>query len=292
MPLTPYSQQLSDLLPLKIRSAGDPAGPTTAEDHRAFEALEIEAIAYLESMTRGNRIFVAELNGSRPGPDIEAIEGDLCLDRIGSGLPLWTWLDGEWIALGNLVGADGSKILGGVGEPAPALGIIGDWYFRYNVAAFEKMAGGWVSRFPIGTGATVPDQVGQNGKYLSTNGTNTFWATVPAGYSDNQAKDAALQAILATSTITATYNTGTRLLSVNVRAASLNMSHLDPAALATGTLTGAQQTALSNAANWTAKAYNSSTLVLTGIPAGTTYDDANYLYYFASDNRPLRMALA
>lgn len=112
------------------------------------------------------------------------------------------------------------------------------------------------------------------------------------GYTDNQAKDAALQAILATSTITATYNTTTRLLSVNVRTGSLTVAHLDPAALATGALTSAQQTALSNAANWTAKVYNSGTLVLTGIPAGTTYDDANYLYYFASDNRPVRIAIA
>jgi hypothetical protein len=290
--MSTYAQQLTDLLPLKIRSSGDPGGPTTAADHRAFETLEIEAIAFLEAMARGNRIFVSELDGSPPSMFPDSVDGDLCLDRTGNGLPLWTWLDGEWIALGNLVGADGAKILGGAGAPNPAQGRIGDWYFRYNVAAFEKTASGWVSRFPIGTGATVPDQTGQSGKFLGTNGTNTLWLSVPAGYSDNQAKDAALQAVLATSTITATYSTTARTLSINVRTGSLTVAHFDPTALATGSLTSAQQTALSNAANWTAKVYNSSTLVLTGIPAGTTYDDGTYFFYFASDNRPVRWNLA
>lgn len=111
-------------------------------------------------------------------------------------------------------------------------------------------------------------------------------------FTSDRAKNIALQAVLTTATIGATYNVGTRLLSLIVRPNSIGLSHIDPAALATGTLTGAQQAALSNSANWTAKFYNSSTLVLTGILAGTTYDDGTYFYYFASDNRPLRMALA
>lgn len=180
MPSTPYSQQLTDLLPLKIRSAGDPAGPTTAEDHRAFEALEIEAIAFLEALTRGNRIFVAELFDNPPEVPADVQEGDLCLDRTGN-LPLWGWVDGEWVALGDLVGADGAKILGGAGAPNPATGTIGDWYFRYNVAAYEKTGGGWVNRFGLGAGAALPDQSGNAGKVLGTDGTVAGWVAAPNG---------------------------------------------------------------------------------------------------------------
>ena len=290
MPATPYSQLLTDLLPLKIRSAGDPNGPTTAADHRAFEALEIEAISYLESMARGNRIFVAELFDNPPEAPADVLEGDLCLDRTGN-LPLWAWVDGEWVPLGDLVGAAGAKILGGVGVPDPATGTVGDWYFRYNVAAYEKTPGGWVNRFGMGAGAALPDITGNALKYLRVNGagTGTTWEGVPAGYTDNQAKDAALQAVLTTATISATYNTGTRLLSVNVRAASINMSHLDPAILASATLTPTQQSQLSTTANWSGKAYFGTAFV--GVPSGVVYQDATYFFYFISDNQPIRMAL-
>jgi hypothetical protein len=282
-----YGQVLTDLLPLKIRDAGHPAGPTTAADHREIETVVISAIAFLQSMTRGNRIFSDELFDATPGVDGQ--EGDLFLDRTGN-LALWGWIDGEWVWLGELVGAAGAAILGGAGAPPATIGRIGDWYFQYDVAAWERTAPGWQYRFGMGAGATVPSQVGQAGKYLATNGSVVSWQAVPAGYSDNQAKDAALQSIPATSTLTATYNTTTRLLSLNLRAASVNMTHLDPAILATGTLTPTQQGYLSNTANWSGKAYMNGP-ILTGIPSGTVFQDATYFYYFYTDNQPLRMAL-
>jgi hypothetical protein len=229
--MSTYAQQLSNLLPLTIRSAGDPAGPTTAEDHRAFESLEIEAISYLESMARGNRIFSDELYGVEPPALNDVLEGDLFLDRSGN-LALWSWIDGEWVALGDLVGAAGAKILGGAGVPSSTVGTIGDWYFRYNVAAYEKTPGGWVNRFALGSGGTaLPDPTGQGGKFLGTDGTNYLLAEVPAGYSDNQAKDAALQSIATTSTILPTYNLGTHTLTIVVRTGSLTVAHLDPTAI-------------------------------------------------------------
>jgi|GEM_PF-7071602 len=317
MPSTPYSQLLTDLLPLKIRSAGDPGGPTTAKDHRAFEALEIEAIAFLESMARGNRIFVAELFDNPPEVPADVLEGDLCLDRTGN-LPLWGWVDGEWVALGDLVGAAGAKILGGAGAPDPATGTLGDWYFRYNVAAFEKTPGGWVSRFGLGAGAALPtqtgnagkllgtdgtvaswvappsglpDQTGNSGKVLTTNGTAASWSVPAATYTDTQAKDAAGALLVAgtTTTLVATYNATTHTLTWNVKGASLKVAHFEAAALVAGQFPSSQLTKLTNAGNWTAGVYTGAAATgangaLVGVEEGMFYAAGGYAFRATAAN--------
>jgi len=296
MPATPYSQLLTDLLPLKIRSAGDPNGPTTAADHRAFEALEIEAISYLESMARGNRIFVAELFDNPPEAPADVLEGDLCLDRTGN-LPLWAWVDGEWVPLGDLVGAAGAKILGGVGVPDPATGTVGDWYFRYNVAAYEKTPGGWVNRFGMGAGAALPDLTGNALKYLRVNGagTGTVWDVVPAGYTDNEARNAVAAMLVAgtTTTLVATYNAGTHTITWNVKPASLDLSHFQAAALASEDFPADQVSKLSTSGNWTAGVYSGmGANALVGVTKGMFGFGGGYAWRATADNAAIRWPIS
>ena len=174
-----FAAALTDMLPLRIRDAGDPAGVTLAQDVRVYETKVIEAIAFLQNLVRGNRIFTDDLGGATPERE-DGQQGDLLLDEYG--LNLWGWNDGQWQLLANLKGTPGTALLGGAGVPNNASGAIGDWYFQYGIAAWQKVAGtGWVNRFAFGVGTALPDQTGQSGKVLGTNGTVPAWQNPASG---------------------------------------------------------------------------------------------------------------
>ncbi|GAA4349768.1 hypothetical protein GCM10023185_06750 [Hymenobacter saemangeumensis] len=279
------AETLTDLLPLKIRSNGDAPGLTTAQDLREYETAVIESIYQLEKLTRGSRLFASELYGATPTP-ADAELGDVYIDTAAG--TVWLFDDGEWVTRGNLRPADGSKILGGTLAPDNALGKVGDWYFRYNIAAFEKTTGGWVSRFPLGAAAALPDQTGQNGKALFSDGGSAYWASVPAGYSDNQAKDAAASLFtgaLVSTNLLGSYNGGTRVLTFNVKPASLTTAEIAPTSLAPGQFPASEQAKLTTAANWTSGVYSGiGPQALSGVEEGMFYASGGYAFRATGTN--------
>ncbi|GAA4354190.1 hypothetical protein GCM10023185_15630 [Hymenobacter saemangeumensis] len=274
------AEALIALLPEKIRSNGDGAGLTTAQDLREYEANVIAAIEQLEKLSRGSRLFAEELNGSAPIGPYDVQLDDVFLDTaLGT---VWVYVDGEWVSRGSLRPKDGSKILGGSVVPDVNLGATGDWYFRYNIAAYEKTVAGWQLRFPLGAAAALPAQAGQNGKALFTDGASAYWATVPAGYSDNQAKDAAASlftAALVSSNLLGSYNGGTRVLTLNVKPASLTTAEIAATALAPGQFPASEQAKLTTAANWTNGVFTGiGAQALSGVEEGMFYTSSGYAF--------------
>lgn len=76
----------------------------------------------------------------------------------------------------------------------------------------------------VSGGASLPTQTGNNGKYLTTDGTAASWGTVPAGYTDEQAQDAAA-ALIAAGThlgISFSYNDAGNALSATAAVRTVN----------------------------------------------------------------------
>lgn len=74
---------------------------------------------------------------------------------------------------------------------------------------------------------------------------------------------------------------------LQLKEGSVQMKHIDPAALSNGLLTGAQQTAIINGP-WTNKQFGGT---LTGAVRGQMFGDGTYFYILIDDNTPIRTAL-
>lgn len=77
-------------------------------------------------------------------------------------------------------GADGSTWHDGASDPSQSLGVNNDYYLKTDGEYFKKVDGRWVSKGTL-SGGGLPDQTGNSGRFLTTDGTDASWAAIAGG---------------------------------------------------------------------------------------------------------------
>lgn len=81
----------------------------------------------------------------------------------------------------NLVGGGTSVTVAATAPSLPTEGNL--WWDSADGTLYIRYSNTWIEASPVATPPTIPDQTGNTGKYLTTNGADLSWATVAGGAS-------------------------------------------------------------------------------------------------------------
>ena len=162
-----YSDSLSSWVVVALRSDNDIRSLFSASGDLSYDS-NTGTFSFTETPNYTDADVDAHLSG---GTGVTYTTGTIAIGQdVGTSASV-TFLDAEFTGTGAVALPDGTQ------AQRPGTPLTGMLRFNTDLDSFEGYDG--VEWGEIGGGGSLPDQTGNSGKFLSTDGNDAFWETLP-----------------------------------------------------------------------------------------------------------------